>query len=366
MIIQRQQCLERQLQQMNCDIAFILSPVHIHYYTGFNSDPHERFFAYIYDTKEGKSYLFLPELDYEAAKQVAKVDEMIAISDTEDGYEIVKKTVHSEIKSLAVEKDIMTIGQLEQIESLYNNVQIESIESFIAQERLHKTAAEIKHVKKAIEITEQGLTHIVDFVKIGMTEMEVKMELEFYLQSLGAEQMAFDTLVLSGKNSALPHGVSGLGKIQDGDFLLFDFGVTVDGYHSDITRTFIVGNGTEEQKAIYETVKEANLRAIDAVEVNEEVKAVDLAARNHIETKSYGDYFIHRTGHGLGLEVHEEPSIHAKNKERLKEGMLFTIEPGIYLPNIGGVRIEDDIYITEAGDVEVLTTFSKELFYIKG
>lgn len=366
MITGRQQALKKQLQEMKSDMSFILSPVHIHYYTGFKGQPHERFFAYLYNSQAGTSYLFLPELDYEAAKQVAQVDQLIPISDTEDGYEIVKETLPSEIKSLAIEKNIMTIEQLERIKALYKDVKIQSIERFIAQERLYKTRAEIEHVKKAIEITEQGLEHIVNFVKIGMTEMEIKMELEFHLQALGAEQMAFDTLVLSGENAALPHGVSGLRKVEASDFLLFDFGVTVNGYHSDITRTFIVGSGNDEQKEIYEAVKEANRKAIEAVKVGEEIKVIDLAARNHIASKSYGDYFIHRTGHGLGLEVHEEPSIHAENKNQIKPGILFTIEPGVYLPNVGGVRIEDDIYINEAGKVEVLTTFSKELMYIKG
>src|SRR5699024_8206947 len=135
--------------------------------------------------------------------------------------------------------------------------------------------------KKAIDMTEKGLAHIVDFIKVGMTEIEIKMELEFYLNSLGAEQMAFETLVLTGENSSLPHGTSGLRKVALGDFLLFDFGVTVNGYHSDITRTFIVGKGTEEQRVIYEAVKEANEAAIKSVLVGQAVKHIDTAAREH-------------------------------------------------------------------------------------
>src|SRR5699024_5069414 len=198
------------------------------------------------------------------------------------------------------------------LRSTFSNIKIESIDSFIAKERMRKSKAEIEQTKKAIEITEQGLAHIVNFVQVGMTEIEIKMELEFYLQSLGAEKMAFDTLVLTGENSALPHGVSGLRKVQKGDFLLFDFGVTVNGYHSDITLTFIIDSGTQEQQNIYETVKEANERAIQAAKEGNQVKHIDIVAREYIESHNYGKFFTHRTGHGLGLEVHEEPSIHAK------------------------------------------------------
>lgn len=366
MIHQRQQRLRQQLQQMNADVAFILSPVHIQYYTGFQSDPHERFFVYIYDADTCKSYLFLPELDNEKAKDRAVVDEIVPVSDIENGYELVTRTLDKQIKSFAVEKNTMTIYEQEQLTHHYPDAKIASIDSFIAQERLYKTASEITDVKKAIKLTEQGLTHIINFFEIGMTEVEIKMELEFYLQSLGADKMAFDTLVLSGENSALPHGVSGLRKVQSGDFLLFDFGVTVNGYHSDITRTFIVGSATEEQRIIYDTVKAANLSAIAATKIGEPIKSVDISARKVIDEASYGDYFIHRTGHGLGLEVHEQPSIHGENNMIINKGLLFTIEPGIYIPEVGGVRIEDDIYINEQGEVEVLTTFSKELTLIGG
>lgn len=366
MIKNRQKQLIDKLLQKEVEVAFITSPIHIFYLTNFFSDPHERFFALLIDAKENKMYLFLPELDFEKSKAVAEVDEIIPIKDTDDGYLIVKETVRSNVPSIAIEKNIMTLSQFEQLSAMFKDTTFSQIEDVLGNMRLYKSEAEIEHVKEAIRITEKGLDHIVDFVKVGMSEIEVKMELEFYLQSLGAEKMAFETTVLSGPNSALPHGVSGLRKISEGDFLLFDFGVTVNGYHSDITRTFIVKEGTEEQMKIYHTVKEANERAIEAVQVGQPIKQIDLAARNHINSKGYGKYFTHRTGHGLGVEVHEAPSIHEQNEMMIKEGLLFTIEPGIYLPNLGGVRIEDDIYVNELGETKVLTSYPKELIYIDG
>lgn len=366
MIENRQKRLIEALHQREMDLAFILSPIHINYYTGFLSDPHERFFVLIVDAINEKTTMFVPQLDFNKGKAVAKVDTIIPISDTENGYDIVKKHFGQSIKKIGIEKDMMTVFQLEQLQQVFSGAKTDSIEQFIAKERLNKRREEINEVKRAVEITEKGIEHIVSFVKIGMTEMEVKRELEFYLQSIGADQMAFDSLVLSGPNSALPHGVSGNRKIEYGDFLLFDLGVTKNGYHADTTRTFIVGEGTEEQHNIYETVKEANKKALEAIAVGKPLKQLDIAARDHITANGYGDYFTHRVGHGLGLEIHEEPSIHGENEQPMTKGMLFTIEPGIYIPEIGGVRIEDDVYINEHGEVEILTQFTKQLTYIKG
>lgn len=365
MYTERVKRLEERLTTKQCELAFITSPIHIFYYTNFLSEPHERFFAYVYDQTKEKSYLFLPTLDYDKAKSLAKVDELIPVSDVENGYEKMKATLGRNFSSIAVEKETMTLAELDRLQAVFSNLNLLQIDNFIIEERMNKQATEIEQVKKAIDITEQGLEHIVQFVKPGMTEMEIKQELEFKLFSLGAEQMAFDTLVLSGKNSSLPHGTSGNNEVKEGDFLLFDFGVTVNGYNSDITRTFIVGEASEEQKVIYDTVKRANEDAILKVKVDVPLKEVDLAARNVIEKANYGKYFTHRVGHGLGLEVHELPSIHSENNELMRKGMLFTIEPGIYVPDLGGVRIEDNIFINESGKAEVLTTYPKQLITIE-
>lgn len=366
MIKSRQKQLIDDLKSKNIDMALVTSPIHIFYLTGFHSDPHERFYALMIDVEENNSYLFLPELDYDKSKTKAQVDEVISIKDTDHGFTVVKETIRPSVHTFGIEKNVMTLHQFEDLSKVFPNVSFKQIEDLLFTMRLYKSEAEIEHVKDAIRITEKGLDHITKFVKIGMSEVETKMELEFYLQSLGAEKMAFETTVLSGPNSALPHGVSGLRKVCEGDFLLFDFGVTVHGYHSDITRTFIISNGTEEQKKIYETVKEANERAIKAVELGKPLKQIDLAARDYIASRGYGQYFTHRIGHGLGIEVHEAPSIHDQNEMKIEKGMLFTIEPGIYIPNVGGVRIEDDIYINEQGKIEVLTSYPKELIYIDG
>ncbi len=176
--------------------------------------------------------------------------------------------------------------------------------------------------------------------------------------------MAFDTMVLSGPKTASPHGNPGNRKIKKGDFVLFDLGVVYQGYCSDITRTVAFGEPTDAQREIYETVRKAEQAAVDSVRPGVKAMEIDKAARNVIEQAGYGSYFTHRVGHGLGISVHEYPSVTGTNELVLEEGMVFTIEPGIYHPGITGVRIEDDVVVTADG-VEVLTKFPKELLILK-
>src|SRR5699024_1092633 len=165
----------------------------------------------------------------------------------------------------------------------------------------------------------------------------------------GVEGMSFSTMALSGTKTASPHGTPGKKSIKKGDLVLFDLGVIHGGYCSDTTRTVAFQSITEEQKNIYETVLKAEQLAIDASKIGVSVGSIDLAARNHIDEMGYGKYFTHRIGHGLGIETHEYPSMHSQNKLKLDKGMCYTIEPGVYVPNTGGVRIEDMIFMTENG-----------------
>lgn len=358
---QKQHQLMQELKEKNIDVALVTSPINIYYLTGFLSDPSERFFVLTLNVKNETTTLFLPKLDEEAGKAQAAVDQFIAIDDTDEPYEIFYKETGTNIEKLAIEKQIVTVHQLEQYRNWYPKVQFDEIDSLLIDMRSRKSSEEIIHMKRAIEITEQGLDQLIPQIKRGMTEMEIKALLEFTLKRLGAEGIAFDTLVLVGENAAQPHGVSGDRIVEEGEFLLFDFGVTVNGYHSDITRTFIIGEPSDEQRTMYETVLRANEAAIAAVKVNTPLKNIDIAARKVITDAGYGPYFIHRTGHGLGLDVHELPSIHNENEGMIEPGLLFTIEPGVYISELGGVRIEDNIYITPEGEVEILTSYPKAL-----
>ena len=360
----RQKQILQYIQQTQSEAILLMVPNNIYYFTGFLSEPHERFFALYIEGQTEKTTLFVPSLDMDAAKAKAEVDEIISVSDIENPYEIFTQSIGKVPVRFALEKSYMTISQVEQFKQQIPTFSYENIETYIWQMRANKTENEIDKIKQAITISEQALQRTWSKIKIGMTELEVKAELEYQMTVLGADAIAFETIVLSGKRAALPHGSASDTKIENGNFLLFDFGVTKDGYHSDLTRTCIVGEGTEEQRKIYETVRQANERAIQAVKTGTMLQAIDKAGRMFIEAQGYGEYFTHRIGHGLGLDVHEYPSIHSNNEEYIQEGLLFTVEPGIYVPEIGGVRIEDDIYITSSGEVEVLSSFSKELIYV--
>ncbi|MNV63189.1 putative peptidase [compost metagenome] len=201
----------------------------------------------------------------------------------------------------------------------------------------------------------QGLTR----VKEGVSEIELVAELDYLMKKLGASGPSFDTMVLSGPNTALPHGVPGSRKIAPGDLVMFDLGVFANSYASDITRTIAFGEEpSAELKTIYEAVLAANEAGIAAAKAGASYGSVDQAARAVIEEAGYGEYFVHRVGHGLGMDTHEYPSLHGLNEDIMEAGNVFTVEPGIYVPGLGGVRIEDDILVTETG-ARTLTSFPK-------
>lgn len=245
------------------------------------------------------------------------------------------------------------------------NSRLQSAEDTLQWLRIHKTAEEIAHMRRAIAISEAALAEVVPQVRIGMSERHIARLLSDTLYAHGAESLSFEPLVLSGANTAQPHGTVTDRTICEGDLLLFDFGAKVNGYAADITRTFVIGAPSPEIERIYETVLAANQAGIAAAKAGAPCQAVDAAARQVIVQAGYGEYFIHRTGHGLGLDIHEPPYLREGNMQLLETGMTFTVEPGIYITGLGGVRIEDDVLITDDG-AEVLTRFPKALQRIGG
>lgn len=229
--------------------------------------------------------------------------------------------------------------------------------------RLIKTDEEIELIQKACEIADQAYEYILTYVKAGMTEMEVKNELEAYMTRLGASGPSFDTIVASGHRGALPHGVASDKVIESGDMVTLDFGAYYKGYASDITRTFGIGAVSKEMEKIYNVVLEAQLKSLDEIKSGMTGQEADSIARDVISGHGYGENFGHSLGHGFGLEVHELPGLAQKSTMILEPGMCITIEPGIYVDDLGGVRIEDDTIVTETG-LKKLTHSSKKLFIV--
>lgn len=358
--------IQKYLQEQSTEAAFITTPDNIFYISGFRSEPHERLLG-VMIFKEAEPFVICPLMEVPDVKATGWAHEAIGYEDTEDAWEVVMNAVKERgvaINSIAIEKSHLTVERFERMEELFTNPVFTNLDNQLNQMRVIKDQNELAYLRKAAELADYAIEVGCREIAEGKTELEILTAIELELKKKGVHKMSFDTMVLSGTKTASPHGIPGDRKIQQGDFILFDLGVIYKGYCSDITRTVAFGEPTEAKRAIYETVKEAEQTAVDLVRPGVIAKELDKAARDVITEAGYGDYFTHRLGHGLGISVHEYPSITGTSELVLEEGMVFTIEPGIYHPDITGVRIEDDVVVTADG-VEVLTKFPKELQIIK-
>lgn len=270
-------------------------------------------------------------------------------------------------QSLHFESDHITVGQWQQIENQLTAVDsiksINGVTSVIEKQRMVKNDEEIASIKAAAKIADQALANILPLVKEGVTERELANELEYQMAKLGSEELSFATILLFGARSAMPHGIPSSVKLKHGDFILVDFGAVVNGYRSDMTRTFVFGEADAQQKSIYQTVSNAQQAALDAAKVGIQGKALQKIADDILIASDFGDYRGEGLGHGVGLQLHEQPFIGVNCEYQMELGCVFTIEPGIYIPNWGGVRIEDDVVLTENG-LEILNESPKELIIL--
>ena len=226
-----------------------------------------------------------------------------------------------------------------------------------------KTPDEILRIMKAAAMGDICFSHILEYIRPGMTELQVSDEIERTLMSLGAEGLSFPTICVSGVNTTQPHGEPTDKVIEDGDFVTMDFGAVVEGYCGDMTRTIAVGHVSEKQREVYDVVLRSQLAGLDACRAGVRCRDIDAVSRNIIEDAGYGEFYIHGTGHGVGTEVHEAPTLNSRSDEILAEFMPVTVEPGIYIPNEFGVRIEDLAIITEFGIINTVKS-EKELIII--
>lgn len=349
------------LQKEKIHFCIISNPANVFYYTGFNTNPHERFLGLIIDVEMNKEYLFVPALDEEAARQASDIKTVVPILDEQNPIEVIQKTIPSLTGTIGIEGKLFSYNQFIEFNAYFSKLRYKDIQPTINNQRLIKSPDEIIALKESIRMIEKVLEEGMKKVEIGMTEIELTAELEYLMRKFGSDGPAFETIVLSGENAALPHGTPGKRTIQESDLLLIDFGLIKDGYCSDITRTFAIKSVTEKAKKLYDIVLRSNKAGIESVTANVPLKRFDNAARKVIENEGYGSYFNNRIGHGLGIEVHEEPSVHNNNEILATKGMVFTIEPGIYIPGEIGIRIEDIVYINNEGKCGILTTFPKEL-----
>lgn len=357
----RIETLQEQMKRNNWDILMVQTRPHVFYLSGFDADPHERLLAVIV-FKENPPIIICPGMEVNQISEVFSEGAIIGYSDSESPWEKLQSYIASNAlphQNIALESSI-SWRRLTNWQQIAPDAFFHEADPLLLEARLIKTPEELQILKEAASLADEGVKTGIAHLKEGVTEMEVVAAIEHALKHKGVREMSFSTMVLFGEKAGDPHGNPGTRKLQKGDGVLFDLGVIWKGYASDITRTVFFDHVSEKQQEIYETVLEAEEHALSLVKPGQPIGALDKAARHIISKAGFGDYFPHRLGHGLGIEVHEFPSMNAENSEELKQGMVFTIEPGIYISNQAGVRIEDDVYVTADG-AACLTQFTKEL-----
>lgn len=324
------------------DCVLITSDVNRRYFTGMKSSD-GTVIAF-----RNKAYLIIDFRYIEKARNVVTSAEVI---EQKKLYHQLEELIHSNsAKNIAVESHTMTINQLN---TLKNSIKdIEFIETDVLSNainllRMTKDSFEFDCIKKAQEIAEIAFDGILDFIKEGITEREIAMELERLMAVNGSEGVSFETIVLSGTNTSMPHGVPSDKKVKNGEFILMDYGAVYNDYHSDMTRTVCLGEPTDEMRKIYDVVLKAQETAINSAHSGMTGQELDLIARSIINDAGYGEYFGHSLGHGVGLEIHEKPNVAQSYTHKLNENAVVTIEPGIYIAGKFGVRIEDFVILHE-------------------
>ena len=348
--------------------ALVLNPgPSLIYLTGLHFHLMERPIAVIFTPGQPLT-IILPELETAKLTGLPYPVNVFTYNDNPatwpDIYRQAGQSTKIEGSRVGVEPGRFRVLELRYLETVVPYSQIVSAENVIASLRICKDALEISAMRKAVDIAQQALHATLPLIRIGMSEKDIAAELILQLLRAGTHaDMPFTPIVSSGPNSANPHALPSNRTLSPGDFLVIDWGASYDGYVSDLTRTFAVGKVDPELEKIYDIVKQANSAGRATGRPGIPAGDVDRAARTIIENAGYGKYFTHRTGHGIGMEGHEEPYMHAANQLSLAPGMAFTVEPGIYLADYNGVRIEDDVVITADG-TESLSNFPRELMTI--
>ncbi len=341
--------------QEGIDVLIVNKPVHLHYFSGFRGDD---------------------------SNLIISMDRAILVTDSRyteqaaeeaDGFEILrqenglwKKTAEclKEIKAgiVGFESNALLFADYQRLGKLLEPTELKGVQ--LDDLRQVKDADELSCIREACRIADLAFQDILGFIRPGIREIDVAARLEHFMRQHGSERPAFTTIVASGIRGSMPHGIASEKLIVSGEFVTMDYGAVYQGYHSDITRTVCVGHADEKQHRIYEAVLQAQQEGLSQVAVGVSGKAVDKAARSLLADQELGEYFGHGLGHSLGLEIHEEPRLSPKSPcEHLAENMLVTVEPGVYIPGWGGIRIEDTVLVTNHGG-EPLTSSSKQLIEV--
>ncbi len=350
----RMNVLRKKMQQENLDGLIITHPDHIRYICGFTGDA-----GVLAITRTAAFFLTDSRFTYQARQQVKAAKISQAVGEALGGLKDVAP-LHGKNLKFGFAGDYLTVSARERLQKTLPDAILLSADTLLADMGWVKDSVELANIKKACGISDTAFGRILNLVRPGVRESELAAELEYQMLMLGSQKPAFETIVASGYRSAMPHGVASPKKVENGDFITFDFGATFNGYVSDITRTVVVGKANARQKKIYDIVLRAQLAGIKKVKAGVPGKDVDAACRTLITKAGFGKHFGHGTGHGIGYYVHVGPRVSSLSKDTLQVNNVVTIEPGIYLDGWGGVRIEDDVVVTRTGG-QVLNRAEKKL-----
>jgi len=310
---------------------------------------------------DSKNAIFVTDFRYKTQVQEEVFGAEIYVPESGRLYaEVSSKQPIKRITRIGFEKNI-DWETLNRIKSIFpQNLEWIPSGDFMLELRAVKYPDEIEKIERVVDIAQKALLETIPYIKPGAIERDIAAELEYRMKKKGAERNSFDTIVVSGYRSALVHGIAGDKKIEKGDFVTIDYGAYAEGYSSDLTRTFIIGEPSQKQKEVYQTVFESQAKAIEQARPGMKGKELDAVARRYINDAGYGQYFGHGLGHGLGLLVHDTPRVGSRSENILPKNAVITIEPGIYIPDFGGVRIEDDVLLIEGG-CKLLSNLPKKL-----
>ncbi|MBQ8228868.1 MAG: aminopeptidase P family protein [Clostridia bacterium] len=343
----------------SCDGILITSEENRRYFTGFHASNGILIVTH-------NDALFLTDSRYIEAAQnkitLCPVMEMKKIKEQIPEIFKLLKLNKKLFPKLLVESDKLKVSDLKYFRQIFKPAMLSTVggDKIINSLREIKTKTELDLIIKAQRIAEKAFENVLNFIRPGVSEKDIALELDFYMLKNGAESLSFETIAVSGKKSSMPHGVPDGKLIEKGDFITMDFGAVVDGYHSDMTRTVCVGEPSDKQREIYNIVLSAQENALKTIKAGITAKDADSAARDIIKEAGYGEFYRHATGHGVGVEIHEGPVVAGNPKIILREGNVVTVEPGIYIPDEFGVRIEDMVYVTADGCIN-LTESPKNL-----
>lgn len=355
-LMRRLDTLRSKIGGIHLDALIVTFLPHVRYLTGFSGSS-----GMCLITSE--DCYFLSDGRYrEQAKEEVKHCRVIVSKGT-FFEEISKRNLLRGYKRIGFEAQYVSVAALHNLKRLLKRADLVPTHALVESIATIKDDSEIVLIKQAVAITDRVFDKILSVLRPGISERDVAAEIGYLHKKLGAEGDGFEAIVASGERGAFPHARASGKKLRKGELVTLDFGCRYKGYHSDLTRTVAIGKPSIRAKSVYQAVLGAQLKAIDAARAGLKAKDLDAVARRAIRKSSYGKYFIHSLGHGLGLQVHEAPRLSVASKELLQAGNVVTIEPGIYIPEFGGVRIEDDVVIRN-GHCEVLNKSSKELIVL--